>query len=231
MGGNEILDKIRKLLLKAHDTQNAHEAAAFLAKAQALQLQYKIDVVDLDRPNEKAQLEATPLNEEDEGKEKLATWKSQLAGVLSKANGVFVFVSSGKILLSGRENDRNAVRYLYCYCVNEIERLTRRHARGRGRTYSNNFRLGCVSAISKAIANEFARRRVTNETSCRALMVMDQLQADYQEAKQLAEESLSIRKTKRSVRGNFSAVQAGERAGQEIYGQSRIKVGNQFLIN
>lgn len=108
-----IIEKIQKLLAKAHDTNNPNESAAFFAKAHALQLQHKIVISDLKTFTEESiGVESVRLNEEDAGKSSLATWKGVLALVISKSNGCFRYRDGARIVLVGKTSDCEAVRNL-----------------------------------------------------------------------------------------------------------------------
>jgi hypothetical protein len=226
-----IIEKVRKLLAKANGTTNSHEAAAFLGKAQALQLQHKIDTMDLEYVEELCQMQSEPLNQQDRGRCNVPTWKGNLANVLATANGCYVYEDSGKIMLTGKPSDCDAVRYLYAYCVIQINGLVDSLGSGLGRTYYNNFRLGCVEAIELAIERETELMRQHYHSNERALMTLNQIVVCYNAAKRLVTSKISI--TKKSNRSSIDedALGQGRAAGSRIYNKSNVTIGNQRLLS
>lgn len=150
----DVAGKIKKLL-KLGESPNANEAAAAIAKAQSLMERHRIDVAMLEieqvQPEEEIGQFADPL---DQGH--TASWRGRLALVLCRANGCVVYRGHQRLMLVGHPSNASAVRYLYGYCTNEIQRLARKHARGNGRAWRDNFRTGCIDAIDKAIRAERA---------------------------------------------------------------------------
>lgn len=227
-----LIEKISKLLSKAKcKSITPEESAAFFAKAHSLMLEHKIEQSELDlNEDEEHQTEEEQLNSEDKGKSKLATWKAQLGVVLSKANGCFIYQSTSRIILTGKKSDTDTVRYLYDYCIREIDRLTKAHASGYGRTYANNFRLGCVDAIRQAIKAEVEAKKQKYASNERALVVINQAPILAKEAERHARGAARLSKTRRSSRYDEGAREAGRQAGSNIYGGSRVRVGNQRLL-
>ena len=227
-----LIEKINKLLAKAKcESISPEESAAFFGKAHALMLEHKIEQAELDlTEDENPETEEEQLNSEDKGKRKLATWKAQLGLVISKANGCFIYQNGSRIVLTGKKSDTDTVRYLYQYCIREIDRLTKVHASGNGRTYSNNFRLGCVDAIRQAIKAEVEAKKQKYAANERALVVLNQAPISAKEAERHVKGSTRLSRTRKSSRYDEGARSAGREAGSNIYGGSRRRVGNQKLI-
>lgn len=227
-----LIEKINKLLAKANCSSiSPEESAAFFGKAHSLMLEHKIEQAELDlSEDETPETEEEQLNQEDKGKRKLATWKAQLGLVLSKANGCFIYQSGSRIVLTGKKSDTDTVRYLYQYCVNEIDRLTATFASGYGRTYSNNFRLGCVDAIRQAIKAEVEAKKQKYASNERALVVINQAPISAAEAERHVRSGQRLSRSARRSRYDGGARSAGQEAGSNIYGGSRRRVGNQRLI-
>lgn len=229
MDKNLVL-KIKKLMALADGQASKEESASALGKAQALMLKHKINVAMLeevtDEDKEEAQIfDDSPLNEEDAGKRKKAFWKVALTQTLCDFNGCFTYGGSGNIYLAGKPSDVDTIRYMYGYCVRAIDRLTKKDCRGQGRTYSNNFRYGCVEAIKKAMqAEQDALRAEFEAANCseRSLVIVNntliQIKRDQKDADRLATVKLKLRK-KSGTRyyGNDKARAAGEAAGGSIY--------------
>jgi len=225
-----IVEKIRKLLAKANGTTNANEAAAFLGKAQALQLQHRIDMMELRYVEEVCQIQSEPLNQQDLGKRSVARWKGFLANVLAEANGCYMYADGEKIMLAGKSSDCDTVRYLYAYCVNQIDALVYSLESGLGRTYYNNFRIGCVQAISSAITSETALMREHHNANERALMMLNQVAVDHETARRLVTSTMSISTSATRSRLDKEAQKLGREAGSSIYNRSNVRIGNQRLL-
>lgn len=153
-----IVSRVKKLLALAEGNANEHESAAALAAAQRLMTEHAIETAMLEEP----ELDQAAPDEEivnfscwddalDNSTRQRVTWKIRLSVNLANHNGVKVYTRGGTIHLVGRPSDVATVRYLYGYCVREIERLTTAQGRGHGRTWYNNYRLGVVDGIAEKL--------------------------------------------------------------------------------
>lgn len=156
MTHEEAMDRVIKLL-KLAKSDNPHEAALAAAKAQDLIDRHKLDVssasadgTEADRPKEAIQKFADPLYVGS----KASTWRIRLASALADANACRIYLQGGDIRLIGRASDASALRYLFAYLCRETDRLTDRDAKGNGKTWVNNFRLGVVDTISRKLREQ-----------------------------------------------------------------------------
>lgn len=232
-----IAFKIRQLLKLAEKTTFPEEAASATAKASALMDKYKITLGAVDQiEKENPQIfQDSPLNEDDMNDRRRTRWKSSLALLLSMNHGVYMYTSGPRFICVGTPNNVATVRYLYSYCVKQIDSLTAQLCRGQGRTYANNFRLGCVDAIALALKNERektfaeARAEACAKGSTELALVNRSILALQQEqktAEALAKEKVpGLRKNPTSyIRGNSNARSAGRKAGADIYSGQRGKL-------
>lgn len=226
-----IISKVKKLLAKSRRTTFPKESAAFLGKAQSMMLQHKIDEAELDiSDDESPEKDELQLNEEDLNKKQLATWKAMLSQTLSKHNGCYVYQEGGRIVITGKKSDVDAVRYLYQYCIRQIDKLTKLDCSGTGKTYSNNFRIGCVYAIRNSIEREMEIKKQEYANNERALTVINASAIDVAKAREEAEKDIELKNTKKRVVYDKVAQSRGREAGSNIYNGSRVKVGNQKLL-
>lgn len=150
---DHIISRVQKLLSLAHNNTNLNEASAAAAAAQKMIEQYNLDMAQIAANNgedaisgEEISKEHTPLYR---GRNAI-TWKSSLADVISRSNHCRVFLTGGDIHLVGKKTNVELTRFVYSYVSNEIERLcsiAMKANSGAGKGYSNNFKLGAVSAV------------------------------------------------------------------------------------
>lgn len=243
MTDNATLRKIKALLAK----ENAQGTTA-LAMAARLMEREGITKAALElsgvasEPEEQAKAFESPLNE-NTGKQ-LATWRIHLGQVITKAFSCATYRSGNELFIVGRPSDADTVRYLFAYCEREIERLAQLHTPGEGRTYANNFRMGCVDAIYLAIRrereSERAAHRAAAGSNSNALIVVNNAIAKME--MKFIEAEIAMYKavpnlrnsTGSSYRKNASGRNAGLQAGKNIYpgantGAKRVGSGNKKL--
>jgi hypothetical protein len=225
-----VAEKVRKLLRLA-TSSNVNEAALAAAKAQQLIDEHNLTdaLLSIDseqrEPDESIEdfgRKGAPL---DTGK-KLDRWRWYLASTLLRANGCAGYVSGGDIHIIGRPMDADAVRYLYAYLKREVEQLVTRNARGCGRTYVNNYRLGVVDTIAKKVNSEREafRQKIREEASrtggtalVRVNTALTRIDQKHAEAVSWTERNMNLRSSGRSSsRLDFNARAAGQRDGQSI---------------
>lgn len=153
-------------------------------------------------------------------------WRNSLAGVLTDNFGCWYYTSGGSIKIVGQPTNIDTIRYLFAYCEQEIDRLTKEQCAGEGKTYSNNFRLGCVDSIKNAIRNERASEResfkksATNNSSALVLVnsAIAKMDAMPKMAMQFAHTKLNFGKAKpMSMRTDYGARMHGQHASKDIY--------------
>lgn len=239
-----IGEKIKKLLALAANNPSQAESASALAKAQALMTEHKIEQATLENsaPNEEDIFSGLGAEEGVTG----AYWKVTLASALGYANGVFIYKSGKTIGLVGKKSNIQTLTYMFQYCLSEIERLSKANCKGLGHSYANDFKRGCVSAISEAIRLERANleRRMREQAAAvngeRGLIVLNnaiaKINRDFDLAKQAAyspKSGLKLRAGSYSgTRIKTSGFGEGQKAGASIYPGSRSKIGsNQGRLN
>jgi len=149
MSISDVLSKVKKLLSLA-TSDNEHEAAAAAAAAAALMQEHRIRQSML----EEAEEEPMRAHETLVGGKRVASWKTRLAVVIAKTNGVLLLKSGTILTMTGRESDVNAVRYLYAYCSKAIDDLTLREGAGNGRKWCSDYRHGCTDTIVRKLKEQ-----------------------------------------------------------------------------
>jgi hypothetical protein len=144
----EIAAKIRKLLALADGAGTEAEAANAAARAAALMAQYQIEQADVDALVQDAENPMLHVDVESSGR--VMGWRKRLASGIAYACGCSVITVRGnltRLRLFGRKSDVETGTYMYAALVNEIERLGKRNASGRGAGYANSYKFGVADAI------------------------------------------------------------------------------------
>lgn len=236
MSREDTLRKIHALFAKehAHGTTPA-EVAAALAMATRLLEREGLSRAQLElegkEPEETAQMFNSPLYGEIRNSK--STWRIHLANALANNFGCFIYVTGGATFIVGRPSDTNTVRYLYSYCEKEIDRIAFIYCKGEGKTYSNNFRIGCGDSINYSIKSERQAERANTKANAdsKALVIINnalaKIDAYVEEAKALAYSKLKMQKGKGSnYKGDYGARAYGLEVGRSIYpGQNKSSLG------
>lgn len=209
---SKVIDKVRKLLRLAERGGTPEEAASAAAKAQELILRHKLDSVTLDddTPEEEQVVghhDNAPLDASGS-----ATWKTRLAHFLCLHNSCRAVKYGRALLIVGTPTNVETVRFLYRHVSDQIQNLTRMSASGRGKSYANNYRVGCVDGVNEKLRD--MQRAIRQEyAGSSALMVIDK----EGKAVDAFMSGLNLRRGARSsMRPDFGARQAGRSAGRGI---------------
>jgi hypothetical protein len=176
-----IIQRIRKLRELSRKNDNEHEAAAAAAAAEKLLSEHQIEEAELEVEEGPMGGELIEERAASEGP-RLVYWKSYLLGAIGKLHGCshcyeHVKGKAGKgppkytPLLYGRPEDVAIVKELYAWLVSEIQRLTDRVGRGRGREWRDSYRMGCQYGIAHAM--KAAQREARVQATSTALAVID----------------------------------------------------------
>jgi len=172
MTKEEAIEKARKLMALG-SSDNEHEAAMAMQRAQELLSRFEIEMASLGEDTTAGE----PYKEHGipASKRNMVHWKRIAMGGIAKANGCDIYLHDNKIVLCGKHSDIEKCRMIYFACIGEIERLGRLLCVGRGKSYANSFKMGAAMAVLKsasdaAKAAKDAMRGTVTET---ALMVID----------------------------------------------------------
>lgn len=235
---DKIIERVQKLL-RLGESDNANESALALSRAQALMDEHAITQAMLSISGEDVEDEdAEEIREWEEalqgetGKSKIQ-WKRELGRLLCHANGCRTFNRGSRQIIVGRESSVSRVRYLFAYCEREVARLAKAaHVRGNGKTWSNNFKLGCVDAINAAVIKEQRELRDNMRAKAptgSALMVLNQaiqkVDAHGSQAQGWMDSNLNLTAGRgyANVQSHWGARQMGAEAGRSIYSNAGAK--------
>lgn len=228
MTHEHVVAKVAKLLRLAEGTSNPNEAAVAAAAAQRLMDEHRIskaEVGSADNADESIAVAGDPLWSR---KGTLPTWVGYLASVMARANDCRTYVARGRgfdlkgrrftrthLNIVGRESDVQVARYMFAYCMREIERLAKKASRRgeiSGRTGFNNFRVGAIDALYEKLRKQKAASRAT--ASSTALVRLDNRSKDVE---RYMDANLKLRSGgRRSITLDRSARSAGVAAGRSI---------------
>jgi hypothetical protein len=160
------------------------------------------------------------------------TWKIHLGTAVTRANNCRVLVGRGYLTIVGCPSDSDNARFIFAHVAEEIDRLTLRESRllGKpGRTYLNNFRLGCVEAVKERLqeatreARAEAKQRADQSDTLgngAALVLVNRAIERIDQRKKLADgwvqKHCKGKKVIASTRYDAMGRDAGRRAGQNI---------------
>lgn len=226
----DIIERVKKLLALSQSS-NINEASAAAAKAQELIERYRLDLASVQVENNEAEVEIIeddnqPLISSERG----ITWKRSLAQILARENNCKSWTDkkyiAGKlqteIRLVGSKTNIEIVRYLFAYIVVEIERLCQKENVGKGKTWSNNFRMGAVFAIREKLEAKHKEIRKAYAGS-QALVFMQKQELALEDFFKDLEAKLNLKDVKLSLhRYNPDGVNAGYRAGSSINMNSEL---------
>lgn len=238
----DVLRRIKNLLRLAQ-SDNEHEAALAASRAQELMDRHKIEQsmleLDTSKPAEPDE-DIVHFDDADDALDnmgsKATTWKGSLAQSIAMHNGCEVYYNKRRrdtyeprevhLAIVGRPSDVATVRYLYAYCVKEIERFVAQQGAGHGRTWYNNYRMGCVAAMAdklheqrKAMFTDL-REEATTAASGTALVKVNSAIAKFEEKKLATREwvkkNMKLRTTSTSYAHNNAAYTRGKKDGATI---------------
>ena len=181
-----ILNKIKNMLELAANAGTEHEAALAASMAHKFMEKHNLCMEEVSEFS----VDDTEIREEavhESGR--LATWKMNLLhrGVAPVFN-CRVLISSGyrkrTLKLVGTKDDMAVARVTYNYLVHAVERLSKRHARGCGRSYINSYKLGAVATIcsrlkAQARENREEVQQYATKTGTALAVVKDANLVDY----------------------------------------------------
>ena len=224
MTDTKTLRTIKKLLNLANaPSATEGEAANAASRAQALMTKHQISSAALDFDEVRAEL-IKDWEDPLDSSNRMPMWRTQLAMAISTVNSCKVYKSGADLKIIGEESDVQSVRYLFAFLTREISSLSRQYS-GNGRTWTNNWRLGCVDSLrerlklAKAAAVKAAYDEAQAGTGT-ALVVVDSALAVIKEREKQVDRigvdlGLRARSGGRS-RGNREARDQGRRDGHSI---------------
>ena len=201
-------------------SDNPHEAALAMSRAQAVLAQFEIELADVEEQSESSYTEEGVAL----GKRNIVHWRRLLLSGLSRINGVYVFRTGNQLILCGEPQDIERVKMLFQVCADEVERICRLLCQGQGRSFANSFKMGAASMICDEARAEMKRMKeaMQAKVSTTALVVLDTRRAA---AKEEAHQRRPLVSSGYGGTAGFGYSQ-GRNAAKGSYGRaSRSRVG------
>ena len=228
MTHEEAVAKALKFLRLAK-SDNPNEAALAASRAQDIIDRHKLDVGALEAPTPE-QRPSEPIKDFEDplhaGGAKRSTWLVRLTVVVCGANACQCYTQGGTIKIVGRPSDAQTVRYLFALLHAAIDRLAERDARGNGRTWANNYRLGVVETVAARLAEQRKATRQEAQVAAfqtggesaivRVNQAIVKMDADSAATAAWVKANLKLRTVPVRASYDHGAREAGRRAGHEI---------------
>jgi len=165
---DKIIERARKLLALADRNSSENEAAAAASKAQSLLAEHDLTIECVEDIDPGA---ADITEEEVDRSARMPSWRRSLLHGVARANSCSTLYcrhwNSTGLKIVGSRADVAIARAAYGFLCEVIERLTRRHAQGRGRSYASSFRLGCAQRLAERVRARAREHRQTVERAGR----------------------------------------------------------------
>lgn len=220
-----ILTKVKRLLALSNNNANVNEAASAYKLAQKLLSENRLSMADVDSIGDNVEEEIKKGEEGLYVGKRAITWKGSLAVGISECNGchvhwgrVYVPGKGGckKLTLIGRPSDIAIVQWLYHSVVSQIDSLCKAAMimnGGGGKTFSNNFKHGAVSAVVARIKE--AKQEVDQKYNGTAALVLVK-NKDEAVAAYVKKAFPNLRSTKTTSRYDSNGYNEGKRAGGRV---------------
>ena len=232
---DKVIDKIEKLLRKAHGTDSKEEAQAFAAKAQELATRNKLSLSEIEWDEEapnKQEVGSEYWDPRDYGlkhKRARTLWKIRLAEIVARFNecAILSVQGSNRLFVAGAPEDRQVFSHVYVYLYREIEsgvnRDYQRHrtqmideygewgAKRQIKGYRASWRDGFLDAIRTRLKKDRERIVEDYESGTALVRLENQLQKAQSYANRRARRGSAMRGQRG---GNASGRSDGHRAGQ-----------------
>lgn len=178
----KILSLLAKLKAMSLDKTTVEESALAAQRMQELSTKYNIELAELDTydPEDLSEIvEGTCYTEKGV---QIQTWKIHLAMAIARNNFCKIVSNPGNryykikssVTVVGNVDNTRIVRYMFAAISNAVESACRWHMRagyGKGKRWSNSFKIGAVNVVAMRLTE--ATQSVRKVTSTTVLVRID----------------------------------------------------------
>lgn len=153
---SSVIERVRRLLALAQ-SDNEHEAAIAMEKAQKLIHEHRLSVHELEQsgqtPKEPAEIPETPSL----SGARVPVWKRRLLTIIADANGCMLFSRGARwgekhFYVVGRTSDVEIVNYLFAYVMTQMVEMAAKECRGKGRSYKDQWFHAAIQGLKSRLA-------------------------------------------------------------------------------
>jgi hypothetical protein len=182
---DNVIEKVKALLRKAHDKAvSKEEAALYAGKAQELMTRHGIEVTIADLHAGKKDEEITSENLISDCCQKDRYWLGPLMMRIAEVNGCMCYVRGGDggrgfFYFIGTKTDGQTSRYVAGWLRSLVDDQTKHHCPAMSDKYRRDFKYGCVQAINEKLrshrkaAIETARKELGSGLTGNELMIVN----------------------------------------------------------
>jgi hypothetical protein len=216
----EILDRVAKLRALSNGTSNINESTAAATAAAKIVEKYRISEEELDMhetvSSDPIELVHDPLFDG----VRLSTWKERLGSVLGRHYGCACWIDNGfnskRFRLVGRKSDVELVRYMFAWLALEIDNKALSVCAGKGKTFSNSWRLGAVAGVSSQF--NAMRAELKKEATASASCALVKLENRANESDVFMRAKMKLRKQAQGNTGfDYDGYFKGKQHGESIH--------------
>jgi hypothetical protein len=218
----KVIGRVKSLLALAK-SDNPNEATAAMCAAQRLIDQHRLTVAEIEAKTKQVKEHAEFFDEPLCKGKLIANWKIRLASVLAVYNGCDTLTKrshqklskrlvSSEIVIVGRLSDVQNVRFLFAWGLVEIQKISKRHCKGKGRKYYNSWYNGVVTGIDR----QLERHKSSLEQMPVSQMALTRLDDRLNEAKELINKMFRVDINKSKLKCLESAYRNGIEAGENM---------------
>lgn len=128
----KLIDKVRKLIAKAENTDSQAESDAFMGKANALLLKHNLQMTQVESVEDATAIQQDKSCVETGGIKSEGKWEDNLVGVLARHNMCRIIIHGmtyshkGTVSIIGKPENIETVKYLFEVSRNTIRRLSKK---------------------------------------------------------------------------------------------------------
>ena len=183
---DKVISTIRKLLALGN-SDNVNESQAAIAAAQAIMDKYRITSAEIEAAGENGAAKEKPIKDEKpilEGA-RIFAWRKTLLSTICKHNDCAHYFMHNhrdtRYYVFGRSSDLEVMRSMFVYAETQVASFCKRHCKGMGHVYAENWCTGAVAGIAEKLNEARKAARASSACTTTALVLLDNRSAEAKE--------------------------------------------------